>query len=418
MRSLLRIEAKNYGCLDQVAVDLAPLSVLVGPNGSGKSTLLDVIQFLGDAARDDLGPAVDRRGGFDALHFRGRKGLRRIELRVEALVTSYASESAPDAYTLGINKLRRRRGRSQTSLGRMAMNNRELLRRTETFSFKRRSGPGRRLTIEGSEITVAAVSEKTRKEQKKLESRELFQEESLALSTLPRLAFKDGGEQVAQVADLFKSFRVFDVNVQAARRPVPTGPAEAPIVLAHDASNLSEFLYYLSQDRELFARLSEDARAMIPGLHEIHFRQVGGAQEAVVIELEEHPLPGRTPLAAASFGTIRALSMLALLYDPAPPMLTCVEEIDHGFHPHLFDRLVELLRRATARTQLIIATHSPALVNRLRPDELIVCERDLETGGVRIPAITSEEVEEMIAATEGALGPGELWFSGSLGGVP
>jgi predicted ATPase len=120
----------------------------------------------------------------------------------------------------------------------------------------------------------------------------------------------------------------------------------------------------------------------------------------------------------ASFGTIRALAMLALLYDPHPPKLTCVEEIDHGFHPHLFDRLVELLREATARTQLLIATHSPALVNRLRPEELIVCERNPENGGVRIPAVEPEKITQMVEATGGALGPGELWFSGSLGGVP
>lgn len=64
----------------------------------------------------------------------------------------------------------------------------------------------------------------------------------------------------------------------------------------------------------------------------------------------------------------------------------------------------------------MIATHSPALVNRLRPEELIVCERDPKTGLARIPAIETDEVRRIVAA--GDLKLGELWFSGTLGGVP
>lgn len=400
MRSLLRIEAHNYGCLDHADVTLGPLSVLVGPNGSGKSTLLDTIQFLGDAARDDLGPAVASRGGFEAMRFRGASdGLTAgIRLAIHAVVTNHASERVPDEYELYVW------GQS--------IQPRFVLLRDESLKFKRRAGAGRRLTIKGAEVTAHNEAGK------RISSQKLLQEQSLALSTLPRLAFKEGGEQMAQLADLFKSFRVFDVDVRAARAPAPVDPGEQRVVLAQNASNLSAFLHQLSRDKALFRNLIEDARAMIPGFKKLHFRAIGGARAAVVAEIEERWLPGRTPLAAASFGTIRALAMLAMLYDPEPPALTCVEEIDHGFHPHLFDRLVELMRQATERTQLLIATHSPALVNRLRPEELIVCERNPETGGVRMPAIDADTIAKMMEAAGGEIGPGELWFSGSLGGVP
>lgn len=398
MRPLLRIEARNYGCLDHADVTLQPLSVLVGPNGSGKSTLLDTIQFLGDAARDDLGPAVARRGGFEAMRFRGAEEMAHVHLNIQAVVTRYAKERAPDEYDLWLW------GRTVQS--------QFVLSRNEWLTFKHRARARRRLTIEGSDITGHDEAGK------RIFSEKLLQEQSLALSTLPRLAFEEGGEQMAQLADLFKSFRVFDVDVRAARTPAPVESGKQPIVLAQDAANLSAFLYQLSRDKALFRDLIEDARAMIPGFKKLHFRSIGGAREALVAEIEESWLPGRMSLAAASFGTIRALAMLALLYDPDPPALTCVEEIDHGFHPHLFDRLVDLMRRASERTQLLIATHSPALVNRLRPEEIIVCERNPETGGVRMPAITPDRIAAMVKAAGGDIGPGELWFSGSLGGVP
>ena len=187
--------------------------------------------------------------------------------------------------------------------------------------------------------------------------------------------------------------------------------------LRPDASNLAAFLVFLRDEHpDSYSQLLKDACAIVPGLDEIRVRPVGGAAEAVAVELVDRKLAGFTPLADASFGTIRALALLAMLYDPDPPLLTCVEEIDHGFHPHVFDRLVDLLRIASKRTQFLIATHSPALVNRLKPSELIVCERDEKTGLARIPAVDPQDVADIHA--KGGYGLGELWFSGTLGGVP
>ncbi len=103
-----------------------------------------------------------------------------------------------------------------------------------------------------------------------------------------------------------------------------------------------------------------------------------------------------------------------MLHDPAPPTLTCLEEVDHGLHPHALDRVVDRLREASTRTQIILATHSPALVNRLKTDELIVVEREEETGGTHLFRPASEMVAELRKDTDYELG--ELWFSGALGG--
>jgi hypothetical protein len=61
-----------------------------------------------------------------------------------------------------------------------------------------------------------------------------------------------------------------------------------------------------------------------------------------------------------------------------------------------------------------VATHSPALADRLRPEELVVCER-LPDGSSAIPAISVAEVRRIVRQSEG-LPLGELWFSGALGG--
>jgi len=79
------IEALNYRCLKHVRQELGPFHALVGPNASGKTTFLDALAFLGDWLRDGFEAAVGRRG--DGLHDLtwGRSG-DRFELAVEAVL--------------------------------------------------------------------------------------------------------------------------------------------------------------------------------------------------------------------------------------------------------------------------------------------------------------------------------------------
>lgn len=414
---LLELSVQNYKSLRDVTVRLGPLNVLVGPNGSGKSNLLDVIQFLGDSAREDLVPALEKRQGFERVYFRGSTADPRIHIHVKAHVTSYAHKGAPDEYKLSFSPVRMGRiipapivGEKEAFQFHIGPRRQQYLNRSELFTFKPSKGRGRRITINGRKVELI----ETRGEKKTTRDFAL-RGDSLGLSTLPRLSAAEGGDAVRKMAELFSTFRVFDVDVRAARQP---SAVASSATLQPDASNLAAFLHSLSQDEETFERLQEDARAIVPGLKRIHLRKVGGAAEAVTVELEESGLKGRTALAETSFGTVRALGLLAMLYDPNPPLLTCVEEIDHGFHPHVFDRLVERLRWASKRTQFLIATHSPSLVNRLRADELIVCERDPRTGESRIPAADPEVVRAMEERARDRMGLGELWFTGSLGGVP
>ncbi len=397
-RGLLHsLRVQNFGILGDVDVGpLGRLNVLVGPNGSGKSTLLRVIQFLGDAAREQLESAVEQRGGLSRMMTRTARvpGAGRISIQLKASVTRFAHAGALDEYSL---VLRPPRGSGQ------------LFSHWEEFTFKRTANQGRRITLRAGKLHI-----KDEGEGKSGERAQTINKSAFGLALLPQLGEDEGSTEVQKIQQLITTFRVFDVDATRARRPSDVRESRQ---LRSDASNLAAFLAFLrDQHPEVFKDLVRDAREIVPGLTDIQFRVLGGAQEAVAVEIVDRGLPGTTPLGDASFGTIRALSMLAMLYDPDPPLLTCVEEIDHGFHPHVFDRLVELLRVASERTQFIIATHSPALVNRLKPSELIICERDEASGLARIPAANPRDLAR--AHAQSGFGLGELWFSGTLGGVP
>jgi predicted ATPase len=314
---------------------------------------------------------------------------------VKANVTQHSSDRAPDEYRLVFWT-----GRS---------GQRRYLAREEQFTFKRTRGRGRRITVSGgkAEFIRLTSGDETREQQLRLRNT------ALALSTLRQLPKSEGGEEIDRVAQLFSTFRVFNPDVNLAKQPARIRPGP----IAEDASNLAAAIMLLMEEDEVYQDFLDDARAMVPGLEDIVLEGVDGAVPAIGVRLIERGLRDGTYLADASYGTVRVLALLALLYDPNPPLLTCIEEIDHGLHPHLLDRLVERLREASRRTQFLIATHSPALVNRLRPEELVVCERAPD-GSTVMPAADPEDVRLKEQAVHGELGLGELWFSGALGGVP
>lgn len=397
MRPLRSISVRNFRSLRKVDVDLRSLNVLVGPNEAGKSNFLDVIQFLGDSARYDLPTALETRGGMERVKFRGRESSSgAVNIHVSATVTSYSSDTAPDEYDLSF-------------YSRKVSGDRSILIRNEAFQFKRTQGRGRRITVNGDRAEFLSIKGNESSAERELPLRS----DSLALSTLRRLPPREGGAEIEKVARLFTTFRVFNVDVAKAQQPGRFKPEP----IAPDASNLASALLGLQQHEDVFSDLIDDARAMIPGFQAIEFEEVGGAESALAVKIVESGLRDSTYLADASFGTVRVLALLALLYDPDPPLITCIEEVDHGLHPYLFDRLVDRLREASTRTQLLVATHSPALVNRLQPEELIVVERAPD-GSTRLPAISTEMIRKKHRAADGSLQLGELWFSGTLGGVP
>lgn len=406
MRTILTVEIENFLSFRKSEVTLAPLNVLVGPNGAGKTNFLKIFQFLGDVARLDLIPAIDSFGGFDEMHFRGAGASASVRINLRGLVTEHASERAPDEYELSFHERPFRFRRPSTDTAAIAPVVRRLVSRSEKILLKRTAGRGRRITLQGGSAQFAPL--RADKEGPRVS----VQAQSAGLNTLRKLGDEYGASQVEALAQVFENLRLFEVNVVNVRQP---SRAASPSHLAPDGSNVAYFLRWLSLEHPtVFDRLCDDIKFVLPGFDEFRFVPVGGSDDAIRLDIKERHLVGPTSLARASFGTIRAIALFAMLHDPAPPRLTCLEEIDHGFHPHALDRIVERLREASKRTQIIVATHSPALVNRVEPSELIIFERDANTGATRIVELDPAQARKM--EEESGYRMGELWFSGILGG--
>jgi len=305
------------------------------------------------------------------------------------MVSPHSSHSALDEYTL----ILRRGARG--------------VLRTEEFTFKRVGGRGRRVKVTGNRVHILddEGAEVTR--------RTLADSQTTGLATLPKFSDDEGGQGIRDFAHFLSTIRVLEPDVDAARQPARD--ADAP--LAEDASNLANALARLRmKDPDAWTLLKHDLSRCLPGLLDMELVPIGGAGRSIVVQLVEAGLRRPIELADASFGTVRLLALLTALHEPDPPSFTAIEEVDHGLHPYAIDILIDRMRAASARTQILAATHSPTLVNRLKPHEIIVCDRDASTGASIIPAVSASEITAAIAQSDWR--PGELWFAGALQGVP
>ncbi|MCK2237233.1 MULTISPECIES: AAA family ATPase [unclassified Crossiella] len=113
-----------------------------------------------------------------------------------------------------------------------------------------------------------------------------------------------------------------------------------------------------------------------------------------------------------SDGTLRFICLATLLSHPELPALVALDEPELGLHPFALVQLADLLRAASIRSQVLIATQSVTLMNQFAVEEVVVVER--EGGSSRFhrpdPAALRIWLEEYTL--------GEIWEKNLIGGRP
>jgi predicted ATPase len=168
-------------------------------------------------------------------------------------------------------------------------------------------------------------------------------------------------------------------------------------------------------DREdLFKKIETTFKSYIPEIEKLSF--VPG-DKTKSLQVRDKHLPQLVPVRELSEGTQLILLIITLLYQENRPSIICIEDIDRGLHPRLFQRIIELCFDLSSRedgVQIIATTHNPYLVDEFKGHEeavLIVEKNNGETTFTQL----SERLENLEAEEEPL---GSLWYSGFVGGVP
>jgi predicted ATPase len=350
--SVPRIEylrVKNYRALQDVEIrDIKPLTVFLGPNASGKSTIFDVFAFLSECFSIGLRKAWDRRGRFKELRTRGAIGPIVFESRYretpDAPVITYhlAIDEAARGPFVAEEWLQWRRGRYGKPF------------RFLDFS----NGAGQVVSGDMPDTQDQRVDEK-------LDSAEM-----IAVNTLGQFARHP---RVSALRRFITGWYLSYLTAESVRGIPEAGPQER---LSSTGDNLPNVIQYLKEQHpERLAQILTSLSARVPRLERVDAELM--ADGRLLLQIKDAPFAQPILAKFVSDGTLKMLSYLTVLYDPSPPQLIGIEEPENQLHPRLLAGLAEECRTASARSQLMVTTHSPFFVNGLRPDEVWVLYRDV-----------------------------------------
>jgi predicted ATPase len=210
----------------------------------------------------------------------------------------------------------------------------------------------------------------------------------LARSTLPTVRF-DGTsfihtqvpsvESQAIFAGLFNEQPLEIYSIQSERVSEREAVGDSAPVSA-DGSGVIRILDLLKTgaEEERFDRIEEELKNFIPEVEKLALAPAGTGHKLLQMSLEgiKDPVPGKL----LSHGTRVLTALLTIIFQPTPPPLLLVEDLDHGIHPKLFADLVSLLREVCDKTgmQIIATTHNPYLIDCFEetPDAVLLVEKE------------------------------------------
>ncbi len=384
-RRIDSIRLQNLLSFRDTTLELRNLNLVIGPNASGKSNLLTALEIL-QGTRGDFRAAF-RRAGESDLQWRGENS--NGNCRIEAT-------AAFDGF-MGLHY--------SVEFGRTGMIRRESLAEPTSMRFV--------FSREGSQLTAVGDSDS---DEGLLPESELARLDPMKIehwtSVLSKVQESHEHVVLTLFGDSVQTIRVAGLlstgRVSPARAPQSVLEDETRVL--DDGSNVALVVNNLvSSGRH--AAVDEWMSRFLQSYERLTFRIEGGA---IRMFMSEKGLKGPLPAARFSDGTLEFLRLIAVIHEPAEPLILAIEEPETGLHPDAVRLVAEMIRDASQTRQILITTHSPELVDALSddPESVIVCEKDPEEG-TQFRRLCAKDLDEWLERYS----LGELWTKGEIGGT-
>ena len=380
MPEIKRIGIEGFRRLINVNIEMRPMMILIGANGVGKTSFMDALSLLADSAKGSMNRRINEMSGASEMITRGRS--EDIILRAEMDVPNYE----PLEYCLRVSPLRQGYAIAEETLNQAR----------EGYS-----GPFKHIDSAFGDIHFYDT-------EKRALVRPSWEHEHLesALSQVPKMF--EQPEDFRRALSSLTQYHVLDVSQRAPiKMPQQLRPATHP---GENGEDLAPFLYNLRESSSAKYEAIEDSlKAAFPGFQSLSFPIVAAGM--IAMTWKEKTFSNPIYMHQLSEGTLRFLWLVSLLQSPGLSTVTMIDEPEVSLHPELLALLADLMREASRRTQIIVATHSDRLIRFLDPKEVVVMDIG-EDGGASMTWADALDLDGWLA--EYSLD--EVWQMGAMGG--
>jgi predicted ATPase len=347
----------GYRSLRNLVLPLGCLNLVTGANGAGKSSLYRALRLLGDAALNTVVASLAREGGLPSTLWAGPETIARsvrlgehpvegtLRQKSVSLKLGFAGDTYGYCIDLGYPPPAQTAFLLDPAIKRECIWHGSIYRRASV------------LVDRANRLVQLAPARSAKSEEPILLTKELSPHDSM----LATIADPQRAPEMLAVREAIRGWRFYEGfrTDQASPVRVPQVGTFTP-VLGNEGSDLPAALETIRMfgDGEALDRTVDDA---FPG------SRVQIEMQSVRFEVQLHQHGLLRPLAAAelSDGTLRFLLWTAALLTPRPPELMVLNEPETSLHPDLLPALARLISLASAKTQIVVVSHAPALIRAL-----------------------------------------------------
>jgi predicted ATPase len=374
------VKISGYRSLYEVALRPGPLTVLTGPNNSGKTNFVEALDFLADAYRHSVEVAINRKGGIENIAYRRMRRTRRpISFEIDCIIpaaeaTNVVRDFGLDDQDIQVPTVKLHHSFSIAPVSQTIETDFIIERELVELSHYGTSAPTRFLTLRRVRdgVTVSALTRRAPARgmvfpYHRKDFRETWGTTIRSRDLMIDFAFNP---LIRKYVETQARTRLYQLVALQCRAPgVPTANAEVEL----HGENLPALVAYLrSKHPAAWNRIRMAMRRIAPSL--IDVRTEFTPDRRLALQFVEEGVGRPWSSEDISDGTIQALALYGTLFDPRVSLLM-VEEPENSTHPWIVRNFVDACRDVKGK-QIIVTTHSPALINYLEPKEVFMVWRE------------------------------------------
>ncbi|MBU1106396.1 MAG: AAA family ATPase [Candidatus Riflebacteria bacterium] len=353
MTLLRKLTVKGFKSIRElVDFELTNLNVFIGANGSGKSNLISFFKLVQKIAENNANSYIQQHGGINDFLFNGRKVTERINVRI-----GFENHQ----YSFGIIEV---------------------------------TSPDGSCMVDDEEVTGKQVFPVADPD-----------DQAVILA-------KDSFDFIYKSIQSWQIYHFNDTTKTAGIRNLEIIQDDKR--LRGDAANLAPFLLKLKNSwPDKYLEIVNVIRLVMPYFSDFNL-EVRKFGEAEKVNLSWFQKGSDYPFQPyhLSDGSIRLIALATALLQPEPPSLVIIDEPELGLHPEAIHILAELIKDAAQRTQVIVATQSPALLDNFAVEDIVVVNR--ENGASNFRRLSEEDFKVWLEDYS----VGELWTKNVIAGGP